>query len=612
MSPANEPTPGTRILGSTLISKNQTQFTVWAPDCQSVDVEIIDRQANTETVRYRHALQRDKQGFFSNTISDCGAGTLYRFQLDNGMGRPDPRSKHQPFGVHGPSAVVDSAQFQWTDQNWTGIEKKDLVIYELHLGSFTPAGTYLEAIGQLDGLVDLGITAVEFLPLAQCPGNWNWGYDGVNYFAPSNNFGTPDELKCLINACHNLGLAVINDVVYNHVGPEGNYLAEFAPYRSPKFKTPWGDALNFEHPEVRQFVLDNVSYWVDEFHFDGLRLDAVHYMFDDREIHILHEIRDSFRRSEAAQNRRMHLIGESNIYDADLIKPLADGTPNYDAIWSDCLMHSIYKHGNPEIRLTDRHYEKNDIAEAVEHAYVFSAPQAMRATETMRKKQNPAGGRGYIESLIIALQTHDSVGNHPHGKRLHQLTSTQYQRSAAGLILLYPSVPMIFMGEEWSTDAPFPFFADFEDPQLRKSVDQGRRDEYPHHCWDGSPLPSDPTAFTSTKSQPGDLNPKTHRWYQELLTLRKQLVQNEVLSASNLSTHVDLDNSVFRLSYATSKGALHICSRLASLQAPALSLETLDAGKILLDSNCEPSKPAEPAEPAELSGSQCLIWMSEP
>ena len=609
MSSVNEPLPGTRpsnaTLGSTLICENQTQFTVWAPDCQSVNVEIIDRQGDIESVRKRHPLKSDKQGFFSGTISDCGAGTLYRFQLDNGMGRPDPRSKSQPFGVHGPSAVVDSKQFQWTDQNWTGIEKKDLVIYELHLGSFTPTGTYLAAIERLDELVELGITAIEFLPLAQCPGNWNWGYDGVNYFAPSNNFGTPDELKCLVNACHNRGLAVINDVVYNHVGPEGNYLAEFAPYRSPKFNTPWGDALNFEHTEVRQFILDNVSYWIDEFHFDGLRLDAVHYMFDDREDHILTEIRDSFREIETAQNRRTHLIGESNIYDADLINPMANGDPNYDAIWSDCLMHSIYKHGNPELRLTDRHYEENDIAEAIEHAYVFSTPEAKRVTKSDRKKHNPAGGRDYIESLIIALQTHDSVGNHPHGKRLHQLTSPEYQRSAAGLILLYPSIPMIFMGEEWSTNAPFPFFADFEDRRLRKSVDQGRRNEYPHHDWDGSPLPSDPVAFTSTRSQPDDLNSDTHRWYQKLLSLRKKLIQDEVLNARNLSTYSDLENSIFKLIYKTDEGSLHVCARLAGLQATPLSLQAMDAGEVLFNSN------SESGTPTELIGSQCLIWMSK-
>lgn len=606
MSPANEPLPSVPLLGSTLICENKTQFTVWAPDCQSVNVEIIDRHGDIENVRNRYPMQPDKKGFFSNTISECGAGTLYRFQLNNGMGRPDPRSKHQPYGVHGPSAVVDSAQFRWTDENWVGIEKKDLVIYELHLGSFTSSGTYLEAIEQLDDLIKLGITAIEFLPLAQCPGDWNWGYDGVNYFAPSNNFGTPNELKCLINACHHRGLAVINDVVYNHVGPEGNYLAEFAPYRSSKYNTPWGDALNFEHPEVRQFVIDNISYWIDEFHFDGLRLDAVHYMFDDRDDHILEEIRDSFRQVKTAQSRTTHLIGESNIYDAELLNPLANGDPNYDAIWSDCLMHSIYKHGNPSIRLTDRHYQENDIAEAVEHAYVFSTPKAMRVTETARKKQNPSGDRGYIESLIIALQTHDSVGNHPHGKRLHQLTSPQYQRSAAALILLYPSIPMIFMGEEWSTDTPFPFFADFEDPRLRKSVDQGRRDEYPHHDWNGSPLPSDPTAFTSTKSQTNDLNPKTYRWYQKLLSLRKQMIQDGTLIAKNLSTCSDLENSVFKLIYKTAEGSLHICSRLAGPQATPIPLETLDAREILIDSNEGSNRPIE------LSGSHCLVWISKP
>ena len=335
-------------------------------------------------------------------------------------------------------------------------------------------GTYQAAIAKLDELKQLGITAIELLPIGQSPGRWNWGYDGVNYFAPRNTFGHPDDLKAFIDACHAREIAVILDVVYNHVGPEGNYLNEFGYYRSKKHATPWGDALNFDgsgNPMVREFVISNVLFWIQEYHFDGVRLDAIHFMFDDSETTIIEEVRTRFREYANTLDREIYLIAEANIYDPHLLSD----AKNYDAIWSDCLMHSIYSHGNPDVRLTDRHYvAARDLGEALEHAYVFSVPQAIRVTEEDRHRHHPNGDKQYIQSLVMALQTHDSVGNHPHGKRIHHLTCLDFQKAAAPLILLYPSIPMIFMGEEWATDAPFPFFADFEDQGLRQAVDQGR------------------------------------------------------------------------------------------------------------------------------------------
>jgi maltooligosyltrehalose trehalohydrolase len=596
-------TPGFQ-LGAVPVSETQTRFSVWAPKAKTVSVELIRRWGHLEKVLSEHPLLRNADGIFSNVIADCPSKTLYRFKLGNNTGRPDPRSRFQPFGVHGPSQVIDPNAFQWTDQTWTGVQKRDLVIYELHIGSFTQKGTYASAIDKLDELKRLGVTAIEVLPLCQCPGNWNWGYDGVNFFAPSNTFGTPDELKAFVDACHARGLAIINDVVYNHIGPEGNYLSEFGPYRSKNFDTPWGDAFDFDRDQVRQFVIDNVLFWIDEYHFDGLRLDAVHYMFDDRDNHILTEIQERFREHESTLGRKTYLIGESNIYDPELVGDVANGNPHYDAIWSDCLMHSIYTLGNPDVRLSDRLYEVTDIAEALEHAYVFSTPQAVRVTPEIRKKNHINGDRQYIESLIMALQTHDSVGNHPHGKRLHQLTSVEYQRAAAALVLLYPSIPMLFMGEEWSTAAPFPFFADFEDHGLRRVVDKGRRDEYPHHDWAGSPLPSDPIAFTSTRSKPEDLNHVTNRWYHQLLAFRKSAIDDGWLSAANLSTRSDLEDSVFKLVYQNSVGEIHVCARLATNGGEPISLESLGIGQILLDSNCEDKTSTA------LGAAHCLIWFA--
>ncbi len=589
-------------LGADPVSASQTRFSVWAPKAKRLHVELIGRNSDSETVVASYSLQRDKTGFFSGIVDNCPAGTLYRFRLDDQPGRPDPRSRFQPFGVHGPSQVVDANSFRWSDQDWRGVQKRNLVIYELHVGSFTEQGTYTSATERLDELKRLGVTAIELLPLAQTPGRWNWGYDGVNYFAPRNTFGTPDELKAFVNACHDRQIAVINDVVYNHVGPEGNYLSEFGTYRSKKYGTPWGDAFNFDSPQVRQFVIDNVLFWIDEYHFDGLRLDAVHYMFDDQDQHILAEIQERFLAFSETLDREVYLIGESNIYDPELVGDVAGGNPNYDAIWSDCLMHSIYAIGNPELRLTDRNYVPTDVAEALEHAYVFTTPQGIRVTPELRKQNHPEQDRRYIESLIMALQTHDSVGNHPHGKRLHQLTSVEFQMAAAPLILLYPSIPMIFMGEEWATESPFPFFADFEDRGLRRAVDQGRRDEYPHHDWNGTPLPSAPEAFHSSKSAAEDLNHQTNDWYRKLLELRRSGIEEGWLNVANLSTHSDLSTHIYRLIYTSGKKEIHICARLDRNSSDCVSVDAFGDHPILLDSRYGNG------DSKTLSGEHCLVW----
>ena len=596
--------PPTDRLSAIPISDSSTRFGVWAPNAKTVSVELLRRWGESEKVLSEHALERESNGIFSGVVQECPSRTLYRYKLDHKIGRPDPRSRYQPFGVHGPSQVIDSSTFQWTDQAWRGINKRDLVIYELHVGALTEEGTYTGAIKRLKELKNLGITAIEVLPLAQCPGSWNWGYDGVNFFAPNTSFGTPDELKAFVDACHSHGLAIIIDLVYNHIGPEGNYLSEFGPYRSKKFNTPWGDAFDFGQEEVRRFVIENILFWIDQFHFDGIRLDAVHYMFDDSDNHILSEIQKTFREHESELGRKIYLIGESNIYDPELVGDVANGNPYYDAIWSDCLMHSIYTLGNPEMRLTDRFYQPTDISEALEHAYVFSTPQAIRATPEIRDQYHANGDRKYIESLIMALQTHDSVGNHPHGKRIHHLTSVEYQRAAAALVLLYPSIPMIFMGEEWSTDAPFPFFADFQDHGLRLAVDQGRQDEYPHHDWVGSPLPSDPNAFSSTRSKPEDLNHDTNRWYRDLLRFRREGIVQGWLCVSRLSTHSDLANSVFRLVYQGQDAEINICVRLDVNRNESIPLGQFDIGRICLDSK------ADDNSSDSLGNEHCLVWVT--
>ena len=590
LAPAADP-PRPELLGATPIASDRTSFCVWAPNCQSVEVvaRAPGRADDNSGSERRHPLQRRADGCFQGVVEGVGPGDFYQYQLNHQQRRPDPASRRQPHGVHGDSEVVHAGAFPWTDAEWRGVAKRDLVIYELHVGAFTGAGAFRSAIERLDELVDLGVTAIELMPVAECPGRWNWGYDGVGLFAVRHTYGAPGDLKALVDACHRRGLAVLLDVVYNHLGPEGNYLAEFGPFFSARHHTPWGPAPDFDGPSasfVRRFTIENALRWIDEYHLDGLRLDAIHYMFDDSTPHILKDLRSAVAEQERRLGRKIHLIAESNIYDHGLLQPNGGETP-YDAIWSDCLMHSVYSLGAPDVRLTPRDYNgAPDIAEALAYGYLYTSPGLERAGPSLRQARH-GGSREYFESLIVALQTHDAVGNHPHGRRLEQLTSVEFQRAAATLFLLHPGIPMIFMGEEWATPAPFPFFADFGDPQLRKVVDRGRRREYPQHQWKGAVLPSNPAAFFSAKCEPrrrGDQ--RTFLWYRSLLALRREGRGAGWLDARRLqSVSHDAESGLFQLTYSAAGQTIEIMVRLqAANHDGVLPLHRPLEGQILLDS----------------------------
>lgn len=536
------------LLGATPIGDGRVQFRVWAPHADNVEISI--EAGGFDPVR----MNRDAIGYHTAVLEGIGANAKYRYILDGGESRPDPVSRFQPDGVHGPSQVIDPQSFAWNDGHWPGVSKRELVIYELHVGAFTSAGTFQAAIKRLPELVELGITAVELLPVAQSPGCWNWGYDGVNLFAPRNTYGCPDDFRMFVDACHDCGLAVLLDVVYNHFGPEGNYLADFGPYRSSRHHTPWGDALNFDAEQsehVRRFVVENAIRWLDEYHLDGLRLDAVHFMFDDSDFTILDEIRLAVADFADTVARPIHLIAESNVYDPDLLTE-TDERPAWDGIWCDCLMHAVYSHAVPEVRLTAREYHGfPDIVQALKSGYIYEGrnhERRSRAGRTDQHNKSPAD-KTQMGSLIVALQTHDAVGNHPEGKRLHQLTSKEYQKAAAALVLLSPTIPMIFMGEESAAETHFPFFADFEDEGLRKAVDAGRQAEYPHHDWSRSILPSDPRAFHSATQLTGQGSDEMRDWYRELLTLRKQGINAGWLNEA--AFEVEAASDQIQLSYRT-------------------------------------------------------------
>ena len=546
-------------LGATPVSRHRTSFRVWAPRRQRMTVRRADGR------EVDGALQRHANGYFTGTISGIGVEDDYIMQIDGERLRPDPASRFQPYGVHKASRVTSSYSFPVPAADWRGNPKSDLVIYEIHVGSFTPEGTFRAAIRRLDSLRQLGINAVEVMPVAQAPGRWTWGYDGVQPYAVNHNYGSPDDFKAFVDAAHERQLAVLLDVVYNHLGPEGNYLADYAAYFSRRHHTPWGDAFGFDArqcSEIRRYVVENAVYWLREFHLDGLRLDAVHFMHDTSDYTILDEIRDGVRAS--ISGRHIHLIAEANLFDHDLAVGNASKDP-YDAIWCDDLMHAIYSVGVPDFSVTERRYRgASDVAEALEHGFLYTGPTVSRATPASREKLQLSADREYLHSLVIALQTHDAVGNHPHGKRIAGLVSREFQMAAAALVLLYPGIPLIFMGEEDACEGRFAFFADFEDASLRRRVDRGRARQFSHDAWVGALVPSDRRTFEQARCPSGNkpCDVTMWQWYRELLQLRHYFRQRNLLQPANLTSSYDANSNLFQLRYSAAEGEVVVASRI--------------------------------------------------
>ncbi len=490
-------------------------------------------------------------GYWQGHCPEARPGDRYTYRLDGTRSRPDPASRYQPEGVHGPSEIIDPGSYPWRDENWRGVPREDLIIYEIHVGTFTAEGTFAAARDRLDEVVDLGATAVEIMPVAQTPGRWNWGYDGVDLFAPAHAYGTPDDFKALVDACHARGLAVILDVVYNHLGPEGNYLAEFGPYVSRKHRTPWGDALNYDGRDsrpVRDFVVANVRYWLAEFHLDGLRLDAIRLMRDDSGVHIVHEIAEAVAAMRPSVGRPLHLIAEANVYDPLL---LAQG---YDALWSDEVPHGILSLLVDQDTVAQREYRgAGDLAHLLRTGYLHRYEDG----RVIVRDEGPDAGE--IGRIVHGLQTHDQVGNHPDGARLNMLVGAKAQRAAAALILLYPSVPLIFMGEEFASPSPFCFFTDFGDPRLRRGVEEGRKRDYDHHDWSRYVSPLSNEAFHRSRlPSRSEGDEATLRWYRTLLEVRREWTAAGWLRPEHLEVEVEPETDLFVLRY----GDVWVAARL--------------------------------------------------
>jgi maltooligosyltrehalose trehalohydrolase len=579
-----------RRLGA-IVSGQTTLFRIWAPHQSALSIELLSSPTDSPHDRSTHSMFPTEDGHFELELPQVLTGAQYQVVLADGTRRPDPVSRFQPAGVHAASEVVDPASYVWNDHPWPGIAKADLVIYELHLGTFTAAGTYRAAAERLPELKELGITAIELMPIAESAGDWNWGYDGVLFFAPRHTYGTPDDFRYLVDRAHQLGIAVILDVVYNHFGPEGNYFRDFGPYVSAKHSTAWGDAPNFDDVDsssrqpVRDYFAANISYWIDEFHLDGLRVDAIHCMSDDSPVHIVSDLADTFDAIREQVSRTLHLIAESNVYDAQMLQQRAGGGHGYDAEWCDDFLHSVFAILRPGEQMSQRVYSGDDLQLTLQRGYVFAGSLKVLRQRIPLEEDSQ---RAHLGSLVYSIQNHDFIGNHPLGKRLHQLTSDDSHRAAAALLLLVPAIPMLFMGEEFAAPQPFYFFVDYGDEHLRQAVERGRRAEYPQHNWNGGASPISPAAFHDSKlGHVSTGNLQTLDWYQSLISLRKQWIKTGLLSAGTLQAQWLSQAQTALLHYQHPSETVFLAVRLSNPFMQHAPLELKLSGQLLINQNCD-------------------------
>jgi maltooligosyltrehalose trehalohydrolase len=450
-------------------------FSVWAPAARSVAVVVATGDAAGE---YPLEPSDAERGVYGIDVPGVKAGDRYGFRIDGGDPTPDPLSRSQPDGVHELSEVVDPAAFEWRDGAWIGVGLPDMVIYELHVGTFTPEGTFDAAAERLPELLALGITAVELMPVAEFPGERNWGYDGVHLYAPHHAYGGPAGLKRFVNAAHTLGIGVVLDVVYNHVGPEGNYLDRFGPYFTDTYRTPWGRAVNYDGPGsdgVRRWAHDNALYWITEYHIDALRLDAVHGIFDFGALQFLEELSDEVHELGRRIGRKIQLMAESDLNDPRVIRPPDQGGYGIDAQWADDIHHTI--HATLTGERTGYYADFHGIATIAD---IYREPffYARRYSPHRGRTHGRSSAGVPRQRFIVCAQNHDQVGNRPYGERIAALVTPERARLAAALVLLSPYVPLLFMGEEYGETAPFQYFVHHSDPELVEAVRDGRKKEF--------------------------------------------------------------------------------------------------------------------------------------
>jgi maltooligosyltrehalose trehalohydrolase len=537
-------------IGAEYLGNDICAFRLWAPFRESVEVEL---QA---PVRRSLALQSVGDGYWQSRATEVSPGTRYRYRLDGELMRPDPASHYQPEGVHGPSAVVDHGGFSWSRDDFQAPSLKDWIFYEVHVGTFSPEGTFAAVTGRLDRLVELGVNALELMPVAAFPGERNWGYDGVHPFAVQGSYGGPEGLKRLVDACHLEGIAVVLDVVYNHLGPEGNYLRDFGPYFTGTYNTPWGEAINFDGPysdEVRRYFLENARHWFSRYRIDALRLDAVHAIYDASAHPFLLELAEAARRWSEELGRPLYLIAESDLNDTRLISDPGLGGFGLHAQWSDDFHHAVHAYLTGERNGYYQDFGRfTDILKAVRDGFVYDWRYSK-----YRKRRHGSSCRDLPPNrLVVCIQNHDQVGNRMRGERLNALVSLEAYKLAAALLLLGPNLPLLFMGQEYGEQAPFLYFVSHGDPDLVEAVRRGRREEFRGFAWKGEvPDAQDPATFLRSKldgriPRPGPRGTRSGiegggakrqrmllGFHKELVRLRRRVVRSDRAPAVACTPH---------------------------------------------------------------------------
>jgi maltooligosyltrehalose trehalohydrolase len=505
--------------GATPISEDYCRFVTWAPDKSELSLVLCGERREVISMRSHRG--------FHVAEAHAREGARYVFRMPDGREFPDPASRFQPDGVHRPSAVVNTRKFKWNDGAFVGHSLRDTAIYELHVGTFTSEGTFDAAISRLDDLTELGITAVEVMPVAQFPGGRNWGYDGVFPFAPQNSYGGPAAFQRFVDAAHRRGISLILDVVYNHLGPEGNYFGEFGPFFSGRYCTPWGQAINFDGAEsepVRAFFIQNALYWLKEFHVDGLRLDAVHGIFDFSALHFLAELKEHVQDLSAQGKRKLSVIAESDLNDSRLLHLPVSGGYGLDAQWSDDFHHALHSLLTNE---STGYYGDfgtiEDLGVAIRDGWRYSGQFSK-----FRKRRHGNSPLGISpDHFVVFSQNHDQIGNRAGGERLATLVDFESAKLAAGVTLLSPFVPLLFMGEEYGEERPFQYFTSHGDAVLIEAVRRGRRDEFADFGWgDEVADPQDEATYAASvlhyAAKDIEPNRTLRRLYKSLLTLRKR------------------------------------------------------------------------------------------
>lgn len=533
-------------VGSNYFGNGSCEFVVWAPFHEQVAVKIVSGKNQVIP------MEKDQWGYFKVVAEDIKPGTLYYYKLSGEIERPDPASQSQPKDVHGPSEVIDHSQMNWTDQNWSGVPLEEIIIYELHVGTFTPEGTFEAIIPRLQELSQLGVNAIELMPIGQFPGNRNWGYDGVFPYAAQHSYGGQQGLKNLVNAAHQQGFSIILDVIYNHFGPEGNYMETYGPYFTDTYKTAWGSAINFDKEYsygVRNYFLENAIYWLENFHIDALRLDASDNIFDMGAKHFLQELAEKVSDFSNKLGRKFYLTAENDLSDTKIIRSIKSGGYGIDAQWNDAFHHCLHTVLTGEQVGYYQDYGTVELlAKAYKESFVYSGQYSpFRKRFHGNNSSNIPGSQ-----FVVFIQNHDQIGNRMLGERLTHLVSFEALKLAAGVLFLSPNVPLIFMGEEYAEDAPFLYFVSHTDPSLVNAVKEGRKKDFAAFHLEGEfvdPFSTDTfqKCILNWKKQHEGKHKVLREFYRNLILLRKSMPSLNKLDKTSLETFVIEEDKILLL-----------------------------------------------------------------